>query len=121
MSDVQTVYQIPGPRGNAGQDGADGTDGENAWTTTTGGFNMPAEGASVTVAVLSSDWVSVGQMVHLSGAGYFESEAADALQITIKNMRDTAAGMYLVNVAAGTAIASGKRVSPAGLQGPAGA
>lgn len=121
MSDVKTVYQIPGPRGATGISGEDGTDGINAYTTTAGALTMPAELASVTVAVYESAWAAVGQNVYVNGAGYFEVEATGTLQMTLKNLKDTANSMYLVNVAPGTVVGAGKRVSPAGLQGPAGA
>lgn len=121
MSDVRTVYQIPGPTGSRGAAGADGTNGVNAYTTTTAAFTMPAEGASVTLAVSDADWVSVGQMLHVSGAGYFEATATASGQITVQNMKDTDAGTYAVNVSPGVTVAAGKKVSPAGLQGPAGA
>jgi hypothetical protein len=121
MSDVKTVYQIPGPRGATGISGTNGTNGINAYATTTGAFTMPAELASVTVAVDESAWAAVGQNVYVNGAGYFEVEATGTLQMTLKNLEDTANSMYVVNVAPGTVIATGKRVSPAGLQGPAGA
>ena len=122
MALAKNYWALPGPRGPAGADGTDGTDGENGYTTTTAGFNMPAEGANVTVPVSSSAWATLGMLVNVEGAGDFQvASKPNATQLTLTNIGVAADGEYPNNVAPGTAIASNKLVSPSGLQGPAGA
>ena len=127
MSLAKTIYQIPGPQGDAGTNGADGADGVNAFTLTTGAFTMPAASANVTVGVSSSDWAAIGQNVCIGdilAGGYigtFEVVSKPLpTQIELMNLED-GTGLYANNVAPGTNVPAGKRVSPAGLQGPAGA
>jgi hypothetical protein len=120
MSTTQFVYQIPGPKGNTGTAGTNGTDGVNAFTVTTAAFIMPAEGASVTVAVSDGTWASVGQIVHVSTAGHFSVGATAAGTLTLTNLEDTATGTYADNAAPAAVIPSGKQVAPAGAQGTAG-
>ena len=76
MTIAKSYWALPGPRGPAGADGTDGTNGENGYTTTTAGFNMPAEGANATVPVESSAWASLGQIVYVESAGAFQVDPA---------------------------------------------
>jgi hypothetical protein len=122
MALAKNYWALPGPRGPAGADGTNGTDGEDGYTTTTAGFNMPAEGANVTVPVSASAWATLGMLVNVEGAGDFQvASKPNATQLTLTNISVAASGSYPNNVAPGTAIASNKLVSPSGLQGPAGA
>lgn len=123
--DVVSVA-VPGPQGPAGADGTDGApgqDGLDAWTTTTADFTMPAEGATVDVYVEDNRWMFVGQIVQVEGAGWFEVAAVplgDTTVVTLENVEDSGTGEYDGNVAPGTVVASGAKVSPSGPSGPTG-
>lgn len=122
MATAKEYWQLQGATGNSGSDGSDGSDGSNGYTDTTASFTMPAENSTVVVSVSDSSWASIGQVVYVEGAGYMEVTARPAsTQVTLKNIESTASSSYTSNSAPGTVVASGKRVSPAGLQGPSGA
>lgn len=96
--------------------GANGTSGVNAYTITTLSFVTPAAGASVTVNVGITSWASIGQILFVAGAGYYQVAAIlNPTQFSLTNL----AGYG--NVAGGTNVGSGATVSPSGSAGPAGA
>lgn len=109
------VENIPGAQGPPGADGTNGANGLNAYTLTTAGFTMPAIGNTVAVAVLSSSWATISQMVYVgNGAGYMSVSAkTDTLHMTLLNP----VGYAAVNAAGGTAIAIAAPVSPSGIKG----
>lgn len=116
-----SVNLIPGPQGASGTNGAAGTNGDNAWTTTTANFTMPAEGANVTVNVADSDMLTSGDTVYVQGAGYMSVQSVPSTtQVVLQNLENTANLAYTANVAPGTVIASGAKIVPGGVQGPAG-
>ncbi len=105
---------IPGPAGPAGADGTNGTDGINAFTETTDSFEMPPIGDDVTVYVVDSTWVQVGQILFIESAGYFTVVSKpDGVSLVLTNDGDD-------NAVPTTVIASGKGVSPAGQKGEQG-
>lgn len=113
------VVQIPGPSGSPGAPGPAGTPGTNAFTLTTAPFAMPAGNGSVTVTVVRSDWMAVGQLVYVEGAGYLEVIGiGTTISVWLRN--PAVGGAYAGNAAAGTVIPSGRKVTPAGVQGLAG-
>lgn len=120
------VVNTPGTPGTNGTPGANGATGANCFTLTTAQFLMPAEGGNVVVDVAQSVWAVVGQIVAVGIAGgasfgYFAVVSVPSItQITLQNLKNTAAGEYLTNSAVGTAFVAGNSVSPGGLQGPAG-
>lgn len=61
----------PGPQGLAGVNGTNGTNGLNAFTTTSANFTQPSVGATVTFSVVENRWISVGQTVYISQAGFY--------------------------------------------------
>lgn len=80
---------------------------------------MPAELATVTIAVGQSGWAAVGQVVFVLAAGYVQVTAVPTTNsITIKNLKDTPNLAYMGNAAPTTVIASGSMVTPGGVQGP---
>lgn len=119
-----TSVAVPGPQGPAGEDGTNGTDGVDAFTTADS-FIMPAELANVTVDVVNSEWMTVGQVVFAQGGGsvgYFEVQSKpDDVSVILKNLEDTANDAYSGNSAPATVFPALTAISPAGLQGPAGA
>lgn len=111
--------QVPGPAGEDGTDGAAGAAGISPVTSTSAQFLMPAEGANVTVAVLNSGGMVVGEPRFVQGAGTFEViSKPGTTSVILKNLENTAAGLYPGNAAPTTAIASGSLTAPAGIQGP---
>lgn len=101
-----------GPQGAAGATGAS----LSAYSSTTASFMMPAVSASVTIVVGNTGWVSAGQIIYVASAGYFQvSTVVNATTLSCINLN------YAGNATASTVIASGSAVTPAGLQGPAGA
>lgn len=115
---------VPGPAGSNGSNGAAGAAGTNAYTTTSAQFTMPAEGANVTVSVVTSAPFGVGQILYIESGGskgYFEviSKPTSA-SMSLQNIESTGSSTYATNSPPGTIFASGGTVSPAGLQGPAG-
>lgn len=117
---------VPGPQGDDGANGTNGTDGENAYTLTTDGFTMPNEGATEIIEVANSGWmvesVNPDGLIYVQNAGTFQVvDIPDATHAEIKNIADVANDIYPDNVAGGTPVASGQRVSPTGIQGPEGA
>lgn len=128
-SGCAAIYNIPGPQGLPGTTGTPGDDGENAFTLLVGPFTMPAELASNTANVQSSAAFIIGQIAALefmgvaspNNFGYFEVTAKpSAIQVTLKNLRDTPNSAYLTNATPGTAAPTGSKLTPGGLQGPAG-
>jgi len=115
------IVIAPGPRGAAGTNGTNGTDGQNAYTTVTGFFLMPAELATVSVSVGNTDWMSVGQTLYVQTAGYMSVVTiTDETTVVLRNLEDTASGAYPANAAPSTPISAASKVCSGGVQGPAG-
>jgi hypothetical protein len=97
--------------------GGGGTAGQNAYTHTSASFVVPAVGATVPVAVVSTAWMGgTGYVVFISGAGYYAvSSITDATHAVLTNMGGAS------NAIAGTTVPSGATVSAAGPAGAAGA
>lgn len=111
-----SIYQIPGPRGATGPAGTDGVDGVNAFSLTTAAFTVPASGSNVTIAVDDSSWMVFTQEIYIQFAGYYEVQSTPtATSAIVKNSG------YAGNAALAASISAGAKVSPAGLQGTAGA
>jgi len=120
--DESVSVAVPGVAGAAGAAGAAGSDGENAYTTLTAQFIMPAEGANVTAAVVNSDWMTSTQMVYVQNCGWMQVQSKPtSASVILKNMEVTADSEYTENVAPAAVIANASAISPGGLQGPAGA
>lgn len=95
-----------------------GEDGQNAFTTTSANFTVPAELATVVISVVNSDWAAIGQVLYIQNAGWYRVTAIPGpTQLTVRNLEDAATSAYLENVAPATVIASGAKVCPGGLQG----
>lgn len=110
-SDTVTA-NIPGPKGDAGTNGTNGTNGQNAWTLTTAAFTMPAIAANVNLTVQNSDWISNGQILYVTVAGYFKVVGlVDSLHVLVENLG------YTGNIAPTTLVPAPQKVSPAGIKG----
>lgn len=64
------VVNTPGVEGLPGTNGTNGTNGVDGFTITTANFTVPVTGNTVTVAVLNSSWMVIGQTLIIGqGAG----------------------------------------------------
>lgn len=115
------IINVPGPAGPAGAAGANGTNGINAYSLLTVPFTMPAELANATIVLSSTAWLAPGQIVYLQNGGWLSVQTiTDGVTATVKNLKDTASGVYLGNVAPGTVLPVSSVLSPSGPQGPSG-
>lgn len=100
----------------SGLPGPVGATGSSSLTTVTASFTMPAIGASVTVPVGTSTWMSLNQPVYVGSAGFFTVGAIySGVSIALTNAGVTG------NAAPGTVIATGQNLTAAGAQGAPGA
>ncbi len=89
---VCLATSIPGPRGINGIGGADGADGASANTILTADFTIPDQGSSADASVEDSSVFSIGQIIYLALAGYFQVVGIpDGTTLTLLNLRDDAA------------------------------
>jgi len=115
MADCETVALVAGPQGPAGIDGTDGTNGVNAYTSTDGSYVQPAVGADVTITVLESGWMGVGQTIYIANGGYYTVQTiVSSTSVTIRNLG------YTGNATVASTVATSQKVSPGGIQGSAG-
>lgn len=109
-----TITEIPGAPGEDGAAGAAGTNGVDAFTTLTANATIPAIGANVTVSVVNSTWMGIGQVVWLTDGtdkGSFEViSKPGATSATLEFLG------YANDSAPGAIIGSGGTVSPGGTQ-----
>lgn len=106
---------VPIP-GVPGSPGAPGTNGVSAYTLLTASFVVPAPAANVTVAVGSTAWMVSGQIVFIQSAGSYQVASVTDLTDAVLTCLN-----YAGDAAAGTTIAIGQKIVPAGLRGPSGA
>lgn len=100
-----------------GVKGSDSTaTGSNAYDATSASFVMPAAAAAVSISISNTAWVGVGQEIFIQGAGYFS-----VASITSPTVFSATNSNYPGAAAPGSTIASGAKVSPAGVIGPQGA
>jgi hypothetical protein len=117
------VTNVPGAEGPTGPAGTDGTDGVSAFTTLTGAMTVPGNTATpVTVGVLNSQWLNVGQhLIIAQGVGSILANPGPAHFVVTAIPSTTSVTMTwldeLGDVAAGTAISSGAVVAAAGISG----
>ena len=118
-----TTVNTPGPQGATGATGSAGTngsDGNNGYSVTTQSFVIPSSGA-INLPVDHTGWIAAtstpdSQVVFVGGAGHFLVSGKGTTHITVTFLS------YPGDPGtAGDTITLGAVVSPAGLQGPAGA
>ena len=92
--------------------------------TTADSFVMPAELANVTVTMVSSAWMGVGQVVFAAGGGfegYFEVVSkADTTHAVLQNLEDATTSAYAGNSPAGSIFPALSTLQAGGVQGVAG-
>jgi hypothetical protein len=95
-----------------------GGPGQNAFSTTSANFTVPAVSATVPVTMASTAWLGgAGYTVFIAGAGYYAvSSITDATHAVLTNL-----GYLATNAAPGTVITSGAMVTPGGIAGPSSA
>lgn len=103
-----TTSQVVDVPGSQGTPGGDGVDGQNAYTLTTASFVVPAVGDTVTIAVLSSLWMAIGQVLVVNGTYFQVVSKGTATTVLLTNLG------YTGSVAPGGTIAAGSTLSPAG-------
>lgn len=104
---------IPGVPGNPGTPGGNGV---NAFTTLTAGFVVPAASGTVTIAVGSTAWMAIGQIIFIQSAGYYQvATITDLTDAVVTNLN------YTGNAVPTTSIASAQPVVPGGITGTSGA
>lgn len=119
--DEPVSVQVPGPEGDPGATGTAGATGVSAFTTLTAAFAMPAEGATVSAAVGDTSWMVVGQPLAVQVAGtMFVVSITNGNTVVLRNPENTASSLYTSNAAPATNIPAASKISPSGIQGPAG-
>lgn len=101
------VTNIPGAQGS---DGTNGTNGVDSFTTVDSpGFTVPNAAGSVTIPVVNSSWIAVGQYIIVEGpANFLVTAVPNATSVTGTFTNDPG------NVNPSTVIAAGAKVSPSG-------
>lgn len=88
-----------------------GSAGQNAFTTTTAPFTIPAIGSTVSVNVASTAWIAIGQILVVDGPATFSVYSiTDGTHVVLTFLG------YVGNLPVGTVIASSSKVSPSGTQ-----
>jgi hypothetical protein len=101
--------------------GAAGSSG-GGYTVTTNSFTMPAVSSSVTIPVANSDWMAVGQVVFVSGAGYFRvASKASSVSASLTNLGWTGNASPGATITTAKLVSSGGEIGATGPAGPAGA
>lgn len=101
-----------GPQGAAGATGAS----LSAYDALTASFTQPAVSGTVAITISNTAWLSANQIIYVASGGYYQvATVVNATTLNVTNLN------YPGNATAGATIASGSKVSPAGLQGPQGA
>jgi hypothetical protein len=113
-SSLPITTKVPGPAGVNGATGTNGANGENAWSTTVAIFLMPAVNSSVSVTLDHAGWIAIGQKLFISNAGFFIVNTISGVVALLINSGEFG------NVADGTSIPLGQKVSPGGQVGAAG-
>lgn len=93
-----------------------GTQGESAFTFTNGTFVVPPLGNQVTVTVLDTNWMAVGQTIFIATAGTFIVNNINSLTSVLLTYENISA-----NTASGNTIATNSEVTPSGVPGSDGA
>lgn len=106
------IINVPGVQGEQGNDGTDGADGKNAYSITLADFIVPPVGNTVTdVVIADTDWMVVGQIVFVEGAGAFEVAAVtDSTHANLTYLD------YSININSGLTITAGAGITPSGNQ-----
>ena len=115
--EIINIPGVEGSTGGTGTNGTNGTDGSNAFTTVSSSFVVPDPAATppsnqVTISVVNSSWMVVGQNIFVAGAGYFQvASIPNSLSVVGTFLKYTGNSANI-----GNTIPVGAGVSPAGTQ-----
>ncbi len=121
---TNTTVNVPGPQGDAGAagtNGTNGTNGYNGYSVTDAAFTIPSANTNTNIPVDQTGWIAATptadtQIIFIGNAGHFLVSGKGTGHITGKPL------FYTTDPGTvGQVIPAGTVVSPAGLQGPAGA
>ncbi len=121
---TNTTVNVPGPQGDAGAagtNGTNGTNGYNGYSITSSDFTIPSANTNANIPVDHTGWIAATptadtQIIFIGNAGHFLVSGKGTGHITGKPL------FYTTDPGTvGQVIPAGTVVSPAGLQGPAGA
>lgn len=121
---TNTTVNVPGPQGDAGAagtNGTNGTNGYNGYSITDSDFTIPSANTNANIPVDHTGWIAATptadtQIIFIGNAGHFLVSGKGTGHITGKPL------FYTTDPGTvGQVIPAGTVVSPAGLQGPAGA
>lgn len=121
---TNTTVNVPGPQGDAGTagtNGTNGTNGYNGYSVTDAAFTIPSANTNTNIPVDHTGWIAATptadtQIIFIGNAGHFLVSGKGTGHITGKPL------FYTTDPGTvGQVIPAGTVVSPAGLQGPAGA
>ena len=108
----QAILRFSIPRGDRGNDGVIGF---NAYTDTTVQFTVPNANSNVTISVINSDWMVIGQLIYIQDAGTYEVVSkSDSTSAVVKNKGNQG------NAATSTVISTGRAIAPTGATGATG-
>jgi hypothetical protein len=98
-----------GPQGFGGINGTNGTNGVSAFTTLTAAFTQPNEyplaSNTVTISVVDSSWIALGQTIYIAEAGYYKVTAINSSTSVTVSLADAD------QVISGATVTSGRRVT----------
>ena len=85
--------------------------GQSAYTTTTASYTQPSVGSNVTVSVVNSEWMAIGQTIFISSGGtYTVASIPSSTSVSLTNL-------YTTNTAPSSTIATLRMVVSAGIKG----
>lgn len=90
--------------------GRRGSDGNNSYTITTANFVIPTPQNTVSINVEYTAWVSINQLIYITGAGYYQIINKTSNTLVIKNLG------YDGNTSSGT-VNSGAVITTSGIKG----
>lgn len=98
-----------GPQGLAGTNGTNGTNGINAFTTLTTQFTQPSVSGSETIVVGNNQWIATGQVIYISGAGFYTATSFSGTTGVVCTLEQTA------GISSGNPVSSGRKISPSSV------
>jgi len=111
---TQGIQGIQGIQGVQGLQGPAGDAGGEAFSATTADFITPAVNSNVTILVIDSGWMTVGQNVYVQNGGYYRVQTTGPGAFSGMNLGGPD------NQSPGQNVAFPAQVSPAGSRGPQG-
>jgi len=103
---------LQGIQGITGERGLQGIQGRSAYTITTKNFIQPEVKSEVTIDVICSSWVGLGQIVYIENGGYYKvTDLSKIRNITLLNLG------YITNSDVGMTVNKGSKVVSGSVNG----